>query len=171
MKFYIPFMLALVFNYSNITFAQSIAPATFNSTGGTAVIAGNTYEFSIAEMVLVNTVTTGNLTVTQGVLQNSPLAPNGLKEQNLESSLLSIYPNPTENYIQLQPNFKANTKLNFLIYDLVGKLMIQREVLLKRGNELEQLDFSSFVAGTYYLTVEVQDEANFYREVYKIVKL
>lgn len=56
---------------SVITFAQSIQPSACNVAGNSVTINGTIHEWSVGEMVLVNTVTTSGFIITQGLLQPS----------------------------------------------------------------------------------------------------
>lgn len=157
--------------FNSVVWSQSISPSTFNASGGSASVGGNTYEWSIAEMMLVHTDVASNLTVTQGLLQNNPQPPSAIQNPKLTAELLSVYPNPTEHVLHLQPNFQANSKLKIMVLDVVGKIIIDQLVHLRVGNELQQLDLSRYTAGNYLLSVEVNTNGITYHESYKITKL
>ncbi|XZF13670.1 T9SS type A sorting domain-containing protein [Chitinophagaceae bacterium MMS25-I14] len=151
--------------------AQSIGPSTLNSTGGSAVLGGNTYEWSVAEMTLVSTETGTGIIVTQGVLQPN-LSSTGVHGINPLASNLLIFPNPAQNEVFLQPSFSAGDKLMYGLYDVTGKTIYRNEVVLTTGKDLQTIYLNTVAAGTYMLQVTLnRKDASVYNAGYKIQKL
>jgi len=150
--------------------AQSISPSTLNATGGNAVIAGNMYEWSIGEMTLVHTATSGTLTVTQGLLQ--PKASQvGINDVPLSLDQLSVYPNPTGNFVYLESKLNAAAELQYSLYDVLGKSLIFRTFKIPSGKEKIMIDLAPFAAGNYYLNVQVQQQGKQYHNSFEIKKV
>ncbi len=150
--------------------AQSVGPAILNSAGGAAVVAGNTYEFSVGEMVLVQTFSGPDIVVTQGVLQPSPGA-TGVMDIAFFEGRMSVYPNPAEDQVFLQPDMPSGGKLLCRLYDAAGKLVHNAAHDLARGNEKLSIPLTALAAGTYMLQVEFQQQKKSYHNAYQIQKL
>lgn len=140
---------------------------TLNSSGGSATISGNLYEWSIGEMLLVNTASTSSLIVTQGLLQTK-INDEGINVKELNVSQLSVYPNPTADFLILQTDVSVDAQLDIAIYDLTGKLFQKQNFHLKSGNEAQRIDFSSYAAGMYVLEVKTTIDGKSYTNAYKI---
>lgn len=135
--------------------SQSLGPVAFNSAGGSAVVASNTQEWSIGEMLLISTYTSANLVVTQGLLQPSA-GPNGIHDPLvLTSSQLQVYPNPTRDVLTLQTQFKEGEILSCSLTDMKGKAVLQQEISVAPGTDLKTLSLASMAAGNYVLHVSV----------------
>jgi len=150
--------------------AQSIGPSTLNSAGGSAVIGGNTYEWSLGEMTVVSTYSDANLVVTQGLLQPFNLS-NGIHEHQLSAGALQVFPNPAEDVLFLQPAFKQGDKLSFALLDMTGKTILREEKTLITGKELQTIRLTALAAGNYMLQVAVITNGENYNTGYKIQKL
>jgi len=150
--------------------AQSIAPSTINATGSSAIINTNLYEWSIGEMTLVNTFSTSNLIVTQGVLQPS-VSLVGIEEEASKEIAIVLYPNPTSDYIQMQPDLNGAGKLNYMLFDNSGKLITQQTIQLASGKEAQQISLVGLPSGSYSLTVSVTQKKETVSKVYTIQKI
>ncbi|WP_158605945.1 T9SS type A sorting domain-containing protein [Taibaiella sp. KBW10] len=150
--------------------AQSISPSTLNATGGSAAISGNTYEWSIGEMTLVHTATAGSITVTQGLLQPRP-AQVGINDVQLTYDQLSVYPNPTDNFVYLETNLNAAIAVQYGLYDVLGKSLMNKEYKVASGKDRMKIDLSPFAAGNYFLKVTVQQQGRSYQNSFEIKKI
>jgi hypothetical protein len=95
------------------------------ATGGEATGAGGTASYSVGQVVYTtNTGTNGS--VTQGVQQPYEISTTvGLQETTIDLEL-SVYPNPTTNYLTLKTEDNAN--LSYQLYDLQGKIIESKKV-------------------------------------------
>lgn len=150
--------------------AQSITPSTLNATGGSATLSGNTYEWSVGEMTLVHTATSGTLTVTQGVLQPRP-SQVGINDVPLALDQLSVYPNPTGSFVFLETKLNSAAELRYSLYDVLGKSLVLRTYKIPSGKEKIMIDLAPFAAGSYYLNVQIQQQGNQYRNSFEIKKV
>ncbi len=103
-----------------------------------------------SDLPLTVTVTKQNFKAYQGNIQvgNGPLE---ISENDFE--LISVYPNPTNDYIQLVLQSKEKTIVRLL--DITGREI--KKIDLKIGNSQEKIDLSEFAAGIYQLTIESQN--------------
>ena len=144
------------------------AQSTLNATGGTGTIGGDTFSYSIGEMVLVNTFQNSNFAVTQGLLQG-PIGGLGVEEVLLSEGL-EIYPNPVENVIHLQPSFDGGGELSLRLYDLQGRLIVKDQSKLQSGTEKQSLDVSILQEGTYLLQATWEQDSRVYKHSFKLLK-
>jgi len=161
------FIFGATINFSQAQVQQS---ATVNATGGSAQLSGNTYEWSVGEMVLVNTVTTTNLVVTQGLLQPI-LNTTDIRHPELSADQLKVYPNPTKDIVFIQPGLKPNTSLTLLVYDISGRAFFRKTLVLKTGTEVQTVDLGTYAAGSYLLDIVAGTSGSSSRNTFKIQKL
>lgn len=154
----------------NFCQAQVWHSATVNATGGSAQLSGNTYEWSIGEMTLVNTVSTANLVVTQGLLQPI-LNTTGIKHPELSANQLQVYPNPTKDIVFIKPNLTPNTSLTLIVYDISGRAFFRTTKVLKTGTEVQTVDLGKYAAGNYLLDIVAGTSAASTKNTFKIQKL
>ncbi len=152
-------------------FSQSIGPSTLNAAGGSAVVSGNTYEWSVGEMAVVSTYADASLVVTQGVLQPNGSGTTGINEHTLSDKLLQVYPNPASSVLNIQPNFGRDCNLIYQLQDITGKTMLAGEQASATGKTLVQVNLNNLVSGSYLLQVQVKTGKDTYSNVYKIQKL
>ncbi len=150
--------------------AQVTHSTTINAAGGSAQLSGNTYEWSIGEMTLVNTAATANLVVTQGLLQ-PVLNTTNIRQPELTVDQLKVYPNPTKDIVFIKPNLKPNTSLTILVYDISGRAFLRSELVLKEGTEVQTIDLGTYAAGNYLLDIVTGAVGTQSRNAFKIQKL
>ncbi len=104
-----------------------------------------------SNLPLAVTATKQNFKAYQGNIQvgNGPLEIN---ENVFE--LISVYPNPTNDFIQIELQSKERTIVRLL--DITGREI--KKVDLKIGNSQEKIDLSEFASGVYQLTIEAQNK-------------
>jgi len=152
-------------------YAQSITPSTLNSAGNSAVVGTNTHEWSVGEMVLVNTATAGSHTVTQGLLQPTYLSNADINEETLGAQdPFILFPNPSDGQIFLQPHLGVGTVLDLTLVDLSGKVLLRNQAVLYNGNEAQSVDLNSYAAGMYILSVQWQHDNKPKHVTYKVEK-
>jgi hypothetical protein len=90
------------------------------------------------------------------------LKPNTLaiEDQIADNQDLKIFPNPTNNAIQIPANPFINNK-NFTITDILGKTVKSGKI----NNPDDKIDLSDFNSGAYYLKIED------YLNAFKIIKI
>jgi photosystem II stability/assembly factor-like uncharacterized protein len=81
------------------------------------------------------------------------MPPVGIDEPGL-SGKLDIYPNPAENTLNIQLRDNANLSLMITITDLVGKKVLEEDVLLSTGHKTIPVDVSSLQEGIYLLRID-----------------
>lgn len=160
-------LLSMIIGTNILTTNAQSNSYTMNSAGGSAAISGNLYEWSIGEMLLVNTASTSSLIVSQGLLQTT-VNEEGTTVKELNGNQLSVYPNPTADFLILQTNVSKDAQLDIAVYDLTGRLFQKQNFHLKSGNEIQRLDFGSYAAGMYVLEVKTTIDGKSYTNSYNI---
>lgn len=104
-----------------------------------------------SNLPLAVTATKQNFKAYQGNIQvgNGPLEIN---ENDFE--LISVYPNPTNDFIQIELQSKEKTIVRLL--DITGREI--KKIDLKIGNSQEKIDLSEFASGVYQLTIDAQNK-------------
>lgn len=146
------------------------AQTTVNASGGSATIAGNLYAYSIGEMVLVSTVTTAQVSVSQGLLQSDGELNVGMREDTLAAGNMSLYPNPVNNTLYLQPELDHGGELSIRLYDMNGRLIVDRDIQLSSGTERQEIDMASFSEGSYFLRTALRQGQQTTHKGFKIIK-
>lgn len=165
MKFSSLFIL-IILSFQNLI-AQSIAPSIINASGGSHTISGNTYDWSIGEMLLVNTFSTSGGIVTQGLLQPQELTAVAINNALNE---INVYPNPVYDMLYIQSGIKQETKLSYEIFDMSARKIMNSSILIS-GTEKFSIDFSKFQPGPYLLNISVIENGTESHASYKIQKL
>lgn len=145
------------------------AQTTINASGGSQSISGGIYEYSIGEMTVVSTQSNANITVTQGLLQID-YSYLGVKEEPFSDQNLVVFPNPAENILHIKPSLNGSGGLSVKLFDLQGRLILQKVFFLQTGLEKQDLNLSSLQEGTYMLNVQFNHGKQSYHQNYKIIK-
>ena len=152
--FFLSFLLSFSMN------AQT-SHQVLSATGGDATGSGGTVAFSVGQIVYTtSTGTTGS--VAQGVEQAYEISSVGIKETALNISL-SIFPNPTSDFLTLKVEDYNNEDLSYSLIDEQGKLVLNEQIT-KQDNKLVM---STLARGIYFINVL---QANKKIQTFKIIK-
>ena len=139
------------------------AQESVNATGGNASGSGGSASYSVGQIVYTtNTGTNGS--VAQGVQQPFEISVLTEIEQakgiNLE---LSVYPNPTTDYLTLDVKDFELSNLSFQLYDMQGKLLQNEKIT---GNQTS-IGMSNLLPANYFVKV-IKDNKEV--KTFKIIK-
>jgi hypothetical protein len=150
----------LVFLLTSSLNAQT-SHQVLSATGGDASGSGGSVAYSVGQIVYTtSTGTTGS--VAQGVEQAYEIYSVGIKETALNISL-SIFPNPTSDYLTLKVEDYNNEALSYHLIDEQGKLVLNQQIT----NQDTQLAMSTLARGAYFINVL---QANKKIQTFKIIK-
>ena len=138
--------------------AQSIGPATMNASGGSSVVAGNEFEWSIGEMALVSTFSSASIVVTQGVLQPADKSTKVADDHELQQQL-KVFPNPATSIVNLQYTSNTRGALSYRLLDMSGKTVNTTTIDIAPGSNNGQVDVSALACATYMLDVTLDSGA------------
>ena len=135
------------------------------ASGGEGTGVGGTTSYSVGQVVYTtNTGTNGS--VAQGVQQPYEISVTlGIDKKTINLEL-SVYPNPTTNYLTLKT--EDNVNLSYQLYDMQGKIIENKEIT--SNNTI--ISMEALPKATYFLKVTKDNHPDSYREVktFKIIK-
>jgi hypothetical protein len=138
------------------------AQETIPATGGNASGSGGTVSYSVGQVVYT-TNTGANGSVAQGVQQPFEISVVTGIEQTAINLVISAYPNPTTDFLQLKVESEKLKDLSFQLYNMQGKLLQNKKI---EGNETS-IVMSSLVPATYFVKVV---QGNKEVKTFKIIK-
>ena len=151
--------------FTSFLFSFSIKAQTnhqvLSASGGDATGIGGSIAYSVGQIVYTTcTGTTGS--VALGVEQAFEIYSVGIKETELNISL-SIFPNPTSDFLTLKVEGSNIEKLSFELLDVQGKLILSEQIT----NQNSQLAVSTLARGSYFINIL---KANKKIQTFKIIK-
>jgi len=153
------FFLVIGIIMTSLATSQTASPELVSSAGDSFNNTSYQLDWSIGECITA-THSAGSYVITQGLHQSSyDIATEIDLAQDIN---ITVYPNPTSDLISLS-GFQTLSGLHVRITDINGKVLQQAEVT----NETEQLNFSNYAAGTYFISVT---ENNQLIKSFKIIK-
>jgi hypothetical protein len=78
----------------------------------------------------------------------------GLAEAG-EIEELSIYPNPTEEFLNLRFSIGTDEHAKIMIKDVSGKLLKQNEIFAQLGSNLVMMDVTDLSSGMYFIQLQI----------------
>ena len=132
------------------------------ATGGEATGTGGSSSYTVGQVVYTtNTGTNGS--VAQGLQQPYEISTTvGINETTIQLEL-SVYPNPTTNYLQLKVESEKLENLNFQLIDLQGKVIENKKVTATTST----INLESLRKATYFLTVTDNNQVV---KTFKVIK-
>jgi len=127
---------------------NDILLATSTVNGG---IANFTFPSLSSNLPLLVTATKQNFKAYQGNIQ----VVDGLPIiQETDFELQSIYPNPTNDFLQI--NITTTTKTTVRLTDITGRIV--QKVDLEIGNSSKKIDLAEFASGIYQLMIDSENK-------------
>jgi hypothetical protein len=152
--FFLAFLLSFSVN------AQT-SHQVLSATGGDASGSGGSVAYSVGQIVYTTSTGTSG-SVAQGVEQAYEISSVGIKETALNISL-SIFPNPTSDYLTLKVEDYNNEALSYSLLDEQGKLVLNEQIT----NQDTQVAMSTLARGAYFINV-LQENKKI--QTFKIIK-
>ena len=153
-------ILFLAFLLSFSANAQTVHQV-LSATGGDATGTGGSVAYSVGQIVYTtHTGTTGS--VAQGVEQAYEIYSVGIKETALNISL-SVFPNPTSDFLTLKVEDYNNEALNYTLLDEQGRLVLNEQITTQDT----QVAMSTLARGSYFINIV---QANKKIQTFKIIK-
>jgi len=143
-----------------VGFAQ--AQESANASGGDATGSGGTVAYSIGQVVYT-TNTGSNGSVAQGVQHAYEIFTVGIKETELNISLIA-FPNPTTENLTLQISDYNNEKLSYQLFDIQGKQLNNGQITAQQT----QINMNGLPSATYFINVVNQENKKV--QSFKVIK-
>jgi hypothetical protein len=133
------------------------------ASGGEATGSGGTSSYSIGQIITA-TDNSASGSVSTGVQQAYEIfLVTGIKETSINLKM-SIYPNPTTDYLSLEVEKENLEKLTYQLFDLQGKLIARKNVTeTKTTIRMEEFSKSTYLLQVIQNNQEVKS--------YRIIKL
>lgn len=125
------------------------AQETIPATGGNATGSGGSVSYSVGQVVCAtNTGTSGS--VSQGVQQPYEISVvTGIDDARDINLMISVYPNPTTDFLILKTDNFTNGSLSYQLSDINSKLLYTQKIT---GTETS-IVMSNLVPSTYFLKI------------------
>lgn len=136
------------------------AQVSMNAAGGNAAGGGGSVSYSVGQMVF-SANAGANGSVTQGVQQPYEISVLSVSE-NAENINLSVYPNPSTDYLYLTSSDEISG-LSFQLFDMNGRLLKSEKITENQTN----IDMQGLVSATYFVKV---NQGNKTVKTFKIIK-
>lgn len=157
-KFIITVLILFYFGMTGMK-AQDAIPVS----GGNANGSGGSVSYSIGQVVYTSNAGT-NGSVSQGVQQPFEISEiTAISEATGINLTVSVYPNPTTDFLMLSISDFEISNLSYQLYDLNGKLLETKNI---DNNQISIL-ISNLVPATYFLKV-IQSKKEI--KTFKIIK-
>ncbi len=133
------------------------------ASGGNASGGGGFVSYSVGQLVYTTNTSTAGV-VAQGVQQTYEISiVSGLAENNTIALNLSVFPNPTNDYLSLQISDAAKEDLIYQLLDLNGKLLESKKIINKT-----EIIYTVHLAPTTYFLKIIQNNKDV--KTFKIIK-
>jgi transforming growth factor-beta-induced protein len=124
----------------------------------------NTLEGNAVEVNLVGAdvfinqaqVTLADVEAQNGVVHviNGVLLPDGVGINEITSiENLNVYPNPATDFVSISYSTVGNENVSYRMTDLSGKSVIARDLGVRNGSQIENIDLSNLASGMYILEI------------------
>lgn len=155
-------MLSSLFLFC-LSLPAAYAQETVSATGGEASGSGGSASYTIGQ-VNYTTISDSNFSIAQGVQQAYEISVTSGIDENFGIQLsLSVYPNPTFDFLTLKVDNFDNAELSYVLFDLNGKIL-RDEKMSQSETQISMLDHP---AGNYFLKVV---NGNTEVKTFKIIK-
>ena len=186
MKFINIYFYAILLSITS-AYGQSQIPQVINVSGGTSKTMGYTLEWSIGELTLINEMDAPDSTyiLTNGFIQptdtlvSAPLQQKPIifiNNTQLNSANIRLFPNPTQDILQIQFLQNIAGKINVQLYSELGRILYQHEIYVHGGTGLiEKINMKGFTNGVYILYIKrsnlISGRYDLQTGTFKIIKL
>lgn len=136
--------------------AQTLTPTVISSAGGFYSSSNAMLSFTVAEMTMVQTFSVTNNILTQGFQQPEDFVV-GIIEPVKNSGEFTTYPNPTSGLFTLSFLGIANGSCDIKLYNLVGQIMLTKNISQNAGLNSVDFDISNMSQGIYLLELSTVD--------------
>lgn len=149
------FTLLAVAGAVSFAAAQSLSPQVISSTGGFSNNGGNgSLSYTVGEMTMVQTFSSGNVILTQGFQQPNDFTVGLLDVTKDEFGSFVMYPNPAVDVMSYGFSFPEAGRVEIAVFNNAGQRMADvYQANYVDGKTIEVLNVSNYAAGLYFMTV------------------
>jgi len=136
---------------TSMAISQTASPELVSSSGDSFNNTSYQLDWSVGECVTA-THSAGDYVITQGFHQNTYVITS---VEDLRPEIeMTVYPNPTSDFISLKVESSKVEDLQYSITDFSGKVL-QTENF---AGDIEQINFSSYANGTYLISISQNNQ-------------
>ncbi len=150
--------------------AQILTPSVISTAGSVHNKSGKTISYTIGQLITPSFK--NKKILTQGFQQANPIIVNIRKKENNNNNnniKVSVFPNPTYNFINIRIKDAKDEKYIIQIYDIFGRLLIDKIIEYKTNNKFN-IDIQNLNAGQYMIRI-VSFKTKSYITDFKFIKL
>lgn len=157
---FMAFRLVLFFCVSGFTvvFSQN----SIHSSGGNISSFSGNVSYSVGQL-FYKSISHSEGYVSEGVQQTYTISEISSVENLRNNWQISLYPNPTDNFIFLKYDLSNSDNLKWQLFDIHGRLLTEKAITINP----QTIDFSNFSKAVYFLKV-TDDNQEF--KTFKIIK-
>ncbi|MBA7582072.1 hypothetical protein ES708_23992 [subsurface metagenome] len=134
-------------------FGQQITPEVIVSSGNYHEGSNVSIAWSLGEIV-IETLTENTITLTQG-FQQPYYSITSIKEIKDDRINISVFPNPTNDFIKVQIDNPKGLQIIVEISDATGRILKNSKIINNSG--IEEFDLLSLTPGIYFLKIWSKD--------------
>lgn len=145
-------ILGVIMLTGKMSYTQSIAPQSINSSGTKISHANGSLSYTVGELIVLSQTDSQGNTLGGGFTAGATLTTANIQETNATVLDVMVFPNPTADLINIRINHSALAHILVLVTDLQGKEMY-KGVYAGISNTIG-INTASFAPGTYVLTLQ-----------------
>lgn len=145
----LPFIISHVI--FSACFCQEISPQSLNSAGTKMTQANGSISFTVGELVVLSLEDNQGNTLNGGFNTNAVLTTLSIQEADISIMSVSIFPNPSSNFISIVIKEVHIDEFNLDVKDLKGKLILSEKHSGVSSNI--GINATSWDSGSYILTL------------------
>jgi len=130
------------------------AQEVVSTAGSYGETTSGSLSWTVGEPV-IETITDGTNTLTQG-FQQSRLTVTAINDLKVPGIELSVYPNPTNNFLSIEVKTDKQRDLLLSLFDINGRLILQKKMA---GNK-QTINMQNYCPATYILKVMQAKDSN-----------
>lgn len=158
------YLLPILFLTSSLLIqAQNIKRSSFGLSGASEIVAHNNTTYFISQSIgqnsLIGTFSSQGATIRQGFQQ-----PNVNSKINVTKLNAKVFPNPTNQYLNIELNNIKESLVFISLYDSYGRCLLKENLNSLKANTL---DLSSYSSGIYFLNI-FSENKSFVAQIIKL---
>jgi hypothetical protein len=149
-----------------MSYAQSIAPQSVNSSGTKMTQVYGSLSFTVGELVVLSQTDSQGNTLGGGFTAGATLTTVSIQEVDAAILDVNVFPNPTSELLKIQINYSLLEQIIITISDLQGK-ELYNGVYAAMSNTIG-VNTASYTSGVYILSIKDTNKVTI--GTYKIIK-
>ena len=159
-------LLAATMLLVSISYAQSIAPQSVNSSGTKMTQGNSSLSFTVGELVVLSQIDSDGNTLSGGFTAGATLTTMSIQETDAAVLDVKVFPNPTTELVNIQIKHSTLDQVVVTITDLQGKEVYSGKYA--GISNVIGINTASYTTGTYVLSLKNLN--NQVLGTYKIIK-